>query len=38
VFLTNDRLFELEAVAPGPQAPGAGAAMLHFQQSLDIWR
>lgn len=38
VFLAGDRLFELEAVAPGPQAHAAGAAIIRFQQSLDIWR
>ena len=38
VFLAAGRLFELEAVAPGPQARNAGGAMIRFQQSLDIWR
>ena len=38
VFLMGDRLFELEAVAPGPQARNARAAMIRFQESLDIWR
>jgi metallo-beta-lactamase class B len=37
VFITPDRLYELQATAPGPDGRAATAAMIRFQQTLNLF-
>jgi hypothetical protein len=37
VFLGPDRLYELEARAPGPDGRAATASLIRFQQTLNLF-
>jgi metallo-beta-lactamase class B len=37
VFITKDRLYELQAIAPGPDGRSSTAGLIRFQQTLNLF-